>query len=129
MARQLGCPSNLIEIVDHGDAVELLAEARVALVATSTTAYHALMARVPLVVLDYLSDEIRFDTGNAGGAAVVHHPADLALTLHRAIEDEDYRRELLDGGRELTREHLFHLDGHAASRVASVIQRVISERD
>lgn len=121
LAERLDCPPALLDIVDQGDAVDLLANARVAVVATSTTAYHALVSRVPLVVLDYYSDQIRFDPGDSGGVAVVADPAELEETLRRAIHDAAFRDRLRRNGERVIRDHLFELDGGAAGRVASVL--------
>lgn len=125
LATKLGAPDSLIEVIDSGDAVDLLPKTSVLVVATSTTAYHAAVAGVPLVVVDYCSDAIRFDTRRTGGAAVVREPGELEGTLRRALWNQAFRRDLYEDARRLLTDHLFALDGHAAERVAEVVNGLI----
>ena len=126
LATKLGAPDSLIEVIDSGDAVDLLKKTSVSVaVATSTTAYHAAVAGVPLVVVDYCSDAIRFDTRRTGGAAVVREPGELESTF--AVHSGIRRFGVISmrDARRLLTDHLLALDGHAAERVAEVVNGLI----
>lgn len=123
-----GCQGDLLEVIDAGDAVDLLDRACVAVVASSTTAYHAAVLGVPLVVAEYCSDDIRFDIGDSGGAAVAQRPEDLSETLRRAVFETSFREQLYEGGARLIEDHLLALDGRGSERVAEVVQRLLEER-
>ena len=129
LAEQLGTPPNLIEIVDQGDAVDLLSQARALLVATSTTAYHAIVAQIPLVVLDYYSEDVRFDVGSSAGATVVASSDMLESKLRKTLFDTEHRKSLSEGRSGLLREHLHQLDGHASLRIANAIASSIGSRE
>jgi hypothetical protein len=127
LAAELGCPSGLVEVVDQGDAVQLLEQASVAVVASSTMGYHAAVAGVPLVVLDYYFDDIRFDVGASGGAVVVRDPGELLPALRRTLFDEAFREELYRGGGRLLEEHLLALDGGSARRTAVALREIVKK--
>jgi hypothetical protein len=128
LAAELNCPPHLVDVIDSGDAVPLLAEASVAVVATSTMAYHAAVAGVPLVVLDYYFDDIRFDVGDSGGALVVEKASELRGALEGALFDDDTRRALHVGAGRLLEDHLLALDGRSARRVAAALGELAGRR-
>ena len=118
-------PDGYLEVLDHGDAVELLDRVDAVLLATSTTAYHAAVAGVPIVILDYYSNSIRFGIGNTGGGAVVSKPKELPELLRKVMTNADYRQQLYDEAGRLIEEHLLALDGRSVKRVVEVIRRLL----
>ncbi|MGV8042525.1 MAG: hypothetical protein AB2L07_21580 [Thermoanaerobaculaceae bacterium] len=126
LAKDLGCPDSSVEVVDQGDVVALLPRASVVVLASSTTAYHAVAAGIPIVVLDYCLTDARFDIGDTGGAVVVEKPADLRPLLARVVTDEAFRQDLHEGGDRLIRDHLCALDGRSALRVAEALEMTVA---
>jgi UDP-N-acetylglucosamine 2-epimerase len=124
IAQKLNTPESLFKVIDYGDSVDLLDRVDAVVLSTSTTAYHTVIAGVPLVVVDYYSDSIRFDIGETGGAAVVSRPEGLADVIRKVLTDERYRRKLYDGAGRLLKDHLFALDGRSSERVAEVVKRL-----
>jgi UDP-N-acetylglucosamine 2-epimerase len=122
IAKKHNIPDGRLEILDYGDAVELLHRVDAVMLATSTTAYHAVVAGVPLVILDYYSSSIHFEIGNTGGGAVVYNPEQLSDVLRKVMSDEIYRQQLYDKAGYLLDDHLFALDGQSVKRVVEVIQ-------
>jgi glycosyltransferase involved in cell wall biosynthesis len=125
LAVRLGCPGHLVEVVEQGDAVQLLGDASVVVIASSTMGYHAAVAGVPLVVLDYYFDELRFEVGDTGGAVVVRTPEELPGALARAVDDGAFRESLYRGAGRMLEEHLFALDGGSSARVARALRELI----
>lgn len=121
LAKGLGCPDSSVEVVDQGDVVALLPRASVVVLASSTTAYHAVAAGIPIVVLDYCLADTRFEIGDTGGAAAVMKPTDLRPILKRVVTDQAFRRDIHKGGERLIRDHLHALDGKSALRVAEAL--------
>jgi len=124
LAARIQCPEGRFELVDHGNAVDLLDQVSVVVVASSTTAYHAAVAGVPIIVLDYLLDNVRFDVGDSGGAVVVRDPAELREAFDRALNDMPFREGLHRGAGKMLEDHLFALDGRSAERVATWVARI-----
>lgn len=125
LASRLGCPPHLVEVVEQGDAVQLLGEVSVVIIASSTMGYHAAVAGVPLVVLDYYFDDLRFDIGDTGGAAVVRTPEELPGALARAVDDPVFRDALHRGAGRMLEEHLYALDGGSSVRVARALRGLV----
>lgn len=116
--------SPFVEVFDTNDSVDLLKRATVLVSASSTTCYHAAIAGVPLVIIDYLSRDIRFDLGESGGAAIVTQAKDLKETLRRALDEVSFRKRLYEGAQRMIEDHLHLLDGRAAERGALVAKQL-----
>lgn len=125
LAEKVGCTEAQFNLVDKGNAVDLLDQASVVVVASSTTAYHAAVAGVPLVVIDYLLDDVRFDIGETGGAIVVREPDGLRAGLDQAQNDPTCREALHSGAGRMLVDHLTVLDGGAAKRIATLLGRIV----
>jgi len=127
LAAESSIESGRLVFVCGGDAVDLLNKVSVVVLASSTTAYHAALAGVPLVIVDYYSPKTRFEFGVENPVSVVNHPGELRDTLHRCLSDQSFRERMYEEGADMLRYHLKHLDGKAADRIADFVSRLVSE--
>jgi hypothetical protein len=111
----------LVEVVEEGDVVDHLDRASVLLTYYSTSAYHAAVHGLPVVLADWVSSMHELDAPSFGAALSVKTAADLEPILRQALDDPASRRRMYDGGESWLADHLGPLDGGAARRVARVI--------
>ncbi len=116
--------TSLLEVVKEGDSNDMLGGVNVLITVNSTTAYHALVAGVPVITLDYLSKGFgRFDASRYGGAIAITNPdpSKLREAIINVTRNEEVRRQLHEGAKRVIERHLYRLDGGASERIAQVL--------
>ncbi len=115
---------SLVETADSGDLLQHLHRASVFLSYYSTSAYHAVVYGVPLVLANWVSPAFELDAPEYGAALSVAKPEDLEPALRAALEDAHCRQALYEGGARWLAVHLGQLDGGASDRCAAAIARL-----
>jgi len=116
----------LVEVVDSGDVVDHLHRASVFVTYYSTSAYHAAIAGLPLVLADWVSPMYELDAPRFGAGLSAKTPDELEPALKSALDDSACRSSLHDGAGAWLGYHLGEFDGGAARRSASVIASLVN---
>jgi hypothetical protein len=127
MAGGINARSDLLEVVNEGDIRDHLPRASLFVTFYSSSAYDALIAGIPVVLLDWVSRHYRFAAEKYGAAVSIEDPSNLESVLRRVLFDQTARADIYRGGEELIRDHLFRLDGQASKRIATTIAGLIGD--
>jgi len=118
----------LVEVVDSGDVIDHLHRASVLVTYYSTSAYHAAIAGLSLVLADWVSPTYELDAPIFGAALSAKTPGELEPALKSALDDSACRSSLHDGAGAWLGYHLGKFDGGAARRAALVIASLVNRR-
>lgn len=116
---------DLIELVTDREITDHMERASVLVTYYSTSAYHAAVRGLPLVLINWVSSLYTMDAPTYGAALPVNSPCDLENSLRLALDDQECRQRLYDGATRWLLDHLGVLDGRASQRVADVIAELI----
>jgi hypothetical protein len=125
-ARSVSKHPERIVVGDGPDAATYVSRASVLLTMYSTVAYRGLLEGVPLVLADWVDSPYRLDAERYGAAASVKEVRQLEPCLREVLWNEERRKSLYAGGAAMIRDHLFRLDGKAATRVAELATTLLA---
>jgi Alpha-2,8-polysialyltransferase (POLYST) len=114
-----------LTIVAEGDVNDMMDEADVFITCHSTSIYHALIRRIPVITVSFLDEYATFDRNGLDAIREVSTPGELVNALKCAMEDESVRQRYARGAERAIEQHLFKLDGNASKRVAEVVAHLV----
>jgi UDP-N-acetylglucosamine 2-epimerase len=115
-----------VRLVRTGSSQDLVLNADIVVVVSSTTGFEACVADKPLIVLNFTDEEMPLGFAASGAAIEVDSPEGLLGAVHSIRTDGAVRQSLAEGRRRVRCEMLNGADGNAGERIASVIREASS---
>jgi CDP-glycerol glycerophosphotransferase (TagB/SpsB family) len=90
----------------------------------STTALEAMIFERPVLIINLTGEPDPVDYVNSGAALGAYAPEDVVIQMERLLTDAHVREALAHARRKYVIDQLYRTDGHAAQRVAELIQQM-----